>query len=491
MNRLGAETSTQSSFSCPRITALAEPSAGASSLSKTPPVLGGSGAGGPTGGRGGAAPAGYLEAPPRCPYSPARGLVEPQTSNPVSSGDGSTCSGELPTAIDHDGESYRIVGFRKLRDLLQPRHAYFKDSAGFVEEFSRYDGGGGLHLCYPRIKVPGGSGKNPYRKTQLRSKHTARTIKKLLALRESAKLEDFKVAVVITTFPKEMSEWFSRQKGDTGMAWRIFNHFWNEDFLTLDDDSEGQAAYVNLHKWKTEEPVKPHYHFHSTIPNYRLAEILDVQDEQGNNALEFKRKRWHLQRGGNEVPFSDGALEELKIRWHSRLVKFATRHGIREMVPDDWRAIDLFVEYVAWDSDIGKAKLMNKLNYQSRHWLEDYAVYSNKNPDCELPPAWLEGYNNASRTFGWWKHLKSLTVGVELAKEEKLSPLTGEVMEREGNIGVEGLLWVTGGNVGTLEFYKGTPVWGHLSPGDISWLRSVMWSPGKVELEVENDGEAV
>ncbi|GAI83157.1 unnamed protein product, partial [marine sediment metagenome] len=88
-------------------------------------------------------------------------------------------------------------------------------------------------------------------------------MKKLLALKVD------KFAIIVPTFPKEVSEWLCQQAGDRDMVWRLFKRFWNEDYSTLDDDSDGQAAYVNLHKWKTEEPTSPHYHFHCIVPNYR------------------------------------------------------------------------------------------------------------------------------------------------------------------------------------------------------------------------------
>jgi len=261
------------------------------------------------------------------------------------------------------------------------------------------------------------------------------------------------------------------------MVWRLFKRFWNEDYSTLDDDSDGQAAYVNLHKWKTEEPTSPHYHFHCIVPNYRLAESGAVQDDAGNNAYEFGLKSWHKQRGGRLVPFSDDTLDLLKQRWHSRLVAFARRHSLRGDWMDDWRGIDVFVEYVSWDSDIGKAKLMNKLGYQSRHWIEDYAEYSNKHLDCELPPGWLQGYDNKARVFGWWASLKSLTQGVELEDKEKLSPVDGKPLEFKYMVSLDGLLHLSEGKLGHLEFYKGEPIEGELTPGDIEWLRSVMLPP--------------
>lgn len=380
----------------------------------------------------------------------------------------------FPGSLLRDGISYRIVGFKKLRGLLRPEHPYFEGDYAWIRDFGYYSDDNS-NFCFPRVMAR--TRNNPYRKSQLRSKQTARTIKKLLALKESAKLDDFKVAIVVLTFPKEISEWLCRQPGDRDMAWRLFKRFWNEDYSTLDDDSDGQAAYVNLHKWKTEQPTSPHYHFHCIVPNYRLAENGVVQDEDSNNAYEFVKKSWHRQSGGRLVPFSDRALDLMKQRWHSRLVAFARRHSLRGSWMDDWRGIDVFVEYVAWDSDIGKAKLMNKLGYQSRHWLEDYAEYSNRHLDCELPPGWLEGYDNKARVFGWWASLKSLTEGVELEDKEKLSPIDGEKMEYKGTISLEGLLRLSEGKLGYLEFYKGQPIEGELTKDDIEWLRSVMLPP--------------
>lgn len=369
----------------------------------------------------------------------------------------------------YDGIEYRIVGFKKLRELLQPEHKYFEGDYAWVKDYSFYQLNKDTTLCYPRIQTR--TRNNPYRKTQLRSKHTATTIKKLWALRESAKLEDFKVAVIVPTFPKEVSEWLSEQKGGVQMCWRLFHRFWTEDFSMLDKQSSGQAAYVNLHTWKTEKPTEPHYHFHCIVPNYRLIENGLYQGEGGDNAFEFKLKKWYKQ------PFTDKALEKLKRCWHKRVCAFAYRHKIRGAWTEDYTKIDLFVEWVAWSSDKGRAKLMNKLNYQSRHWLEDYAKYSNEHLDCPCPPKWLEGYNNNTRVFGWWKHLKSLTAGVDMEDKEKLSPFEGEPMEYKGTISIEGLLYHSDGKLGSLEFYKGQPLFDNLSSEDIEWLRSVEYKP--------------
>ena len=404
---------------------------------------------------GGGTDSGYVQAPPLQGLSPGE-------------------LGMIPGSALYDGISYRIVGFKKLRELLRPTHSYFEGDYAWIRDFAFYTDGHN-HFCYPRVKTR--TGKNPYRKSQLRSKQTARTIKRLLALKDSAGLTDFSVAVVVLTFPKELSEWLSQQPGGREMAWRLFNRFWKEDYSTLDDESSGQAAYVNLHTWKTEEPTRPHYHFHCIIPNYRLAENGNYQDEGGNSACEFRLKPWHRQRGGRQVPFSDAVLVLIKGRWHGRLVALARRHGLRGSWMDSYLGIDVFVEYVSWDSDIGKAKLMNKLGYQSRHWLEDYAEYSNSHPDCEDPPGWLEGYGNKARVFGWWGNLTSLAAGADPGPREKISPIDGEPLEYEYMADIEGLLHVSGARVGYMEFCKGQPIIGELSVEDIEWLRSVMEPP--------------
>ena len=378
-----------------------------------------------------------------------------------------------------DGTKYRVVGLGRLRKLLQPKHLYYEGAEGYIDDYAYYDDNG-VHLCYPRLKsyscehperpLKGWHKRNPYHKHLLRQKHVAKTVKKLQALGVD------KFAVVVLTLPKEVSTWLSQQDGDEDMAWRLFKRFWNKDYSTLDDESSGQAAYVNLHKWKTKCPLEPHYHFHSIIPGYRLVDE-GIQDEDGNNALKLEEKPWHKQRGGQLVPYSDEALDLLKQKWHSRLVAFARRHGLKGDWMDDYKGIDVFVEYVVWDSDIGKAKLINKLNYQSRHWLEDYAEYSNGHLDCEYPPGWLENYSNSAHTFGWWSRMKSVVAGVDMNSKEKLSPISGKPMEYKGTISLEGLLRVSGGKLGYLDFYKGKPIEGEMTEEDIKWLRSVMWHP--------------
>jgi len=395
----------------------------------------------------GQTPSPYLEASPRCPAT--RGIDEGK-----------------------DAVGYRLVGARKLRELLQPRHKYFEWAQGYLEGFSVYEDSS-RRLCYPRVKIPSGSRLNPYRKTQLRSKHSATSIKKLLALKDRRGMEDFKVAVVILTYPRKISEWLSGQKGDVGMAWRMFNRFWSEDFSQLESDSSGQGAYVNLHKWKTEEPVSPHYHFHCLIPNYRLVEGAGPEDEDGEKSSAFQKKAWSGP-GDLAVPFRPEVLDALKKAWYKRLYAFAARHKLTRFLPDSWQGINVWVEYVSWNDEIGRMKLMNKLNYQSRHWVEDYAAYSNVWQGCADPPPWLASYNNNARVFGWWRHLKSLTEGVCMEEKEKLSPFTGAPMTYKGLMTFDGLMKVSDGQVGTLEFEKGKPILGMMTVDDLAWLRSVM-----------------
>jgi len=185
------------------------------------------------------------------------------------------------------------------------------------------------------------------------------------------------------------------------------------------------------------------------------------------------------------------------------LLKFARRHGVKtsllassrvkELIPCEGaitfsdkvdmdafnrgRRADVFVNFVSLDDSLGKAKLMHKINYQSRHPIEDYAVYSNAHPDCPNPPEWLLHYDNRSHVFGWWRYIKTMLEGVDMGDKEKLSPIIGEPMEYQRKVSLDGLLAYGEGKLGYLDLEKGKLVIGDLNEDDIAWLWSVMWQP--------------
>ena len=370
----------------------------------------------------------------------------------------------------------RVVGWRALKDLLQPTHRWFQGKGAYMVDFAVYRAKeGGKTLIYPRVAGPWGGRlprENPYRKYQLSRSHTGRKIKAVVALVESFKLNDFRVASVVLTFPEEISRWLSRQENGREMAWRLFGKFWawyDRKF------GPGLAANVNLHTWKTEKPVDPHFHFHLLAANYREVEVPSVEDEDGNSARGFEKQPWHRQRGKTLVPWSDEARVEVKSFWWETLDRFASRHGVT--MPLTWcpENIDIYVDFISLDDELGKAKLMHKFNYQGRHPMEDYARYSNKDPDCADPPGWLQGYDNRARPFGWWRRIGALAK--DKSDREKLHPVSGEKLEYVGPWPLEYVLKLGAGRLGFLDMVRGKPVFAELRSEEIAWLRSVVRSP--------------
>lgn len=406
----------------------------------------------------------------------AGGLAVMGTTGETVEGDSVGFHPESPTttAIPQTSlTSTRIVGFSKLKKLLQPIHGWFKNKKAYIQLFRLYDDAEGRTLVYPKIKTV--DRDNPYRRYQLNVKASARTYKRMKQFVENRKLDDFQVCSLILTMPKFMSEYLA-DCGESGrlMAWRLFDGVWSEDLPGIIGQNIELGCHSNLHLWRTEKPTDPHFHFHCLIPNYGLIamHVKDVpnEDEGDDEAFELKRWNWHSQRGGKVVPFSDEQLEKIKKCWHDRLARFCKRHGL------EWheQAVNVWTEYIdSWQ------KLHHRFNYNGRHWTEDYAKYSNDNIDCQEPPVWLQHYENKARVRGWWSNLKNITT--ESDEKEKISPYTGENMgykDTNDGITVESLVKYAGGSLGYVEFVKGHPFEGDMSENDIEWLKGVMiYSP--------------
>lgn len=379
------------------------------------------------------------------------------------------CSTESPYGIESSGTSKyapvyfvdRIIGWHELKELLNPQHEYFKDMGASIENFKAYQPEGKENLfLYP--VVCGKDGKklsryNPYRKHQLSRSHTARRVNMMFELVEKYKLSGFRMAFLTLTMPKEISVYLSERKSTIDIAWRIFKTFWiwyDKRFGT------GLAASVNLHTWKTEMPLEPHYHFHCLIPNYKLS--MAGNDVDIGDYFQFQQQEWSRQRGGRYVPVSDNELIEVKEKWKDILLKFARKRNIKWGSQD----IDLHYAYGNLNEEKGKIKLMHWFNYQGRYSLEDYTIYSNKNPKCDNPPDWLVCYENRSRTFGWWNIMR--IISGKIKEHNRLNPLTGKPMIDKGKWD----LWrlIDRGKMGFLDIVKGKPVYHILKGKEILFL---------------------
>jgi hypothetical protein len=364
----------------------------------------------------------------------------------------------------------RVVGWHELKELLAPKHSFFKGKEAYIDYFYAYKPEeSSKYLLYP--KVSGKTGErmpkeNPYRKHQIARSNTARRIDMMFNLVNKFKLSEFNMAFLTITMPKEISVALSEKKTGVKIAWLMYEKFWKK---YNDIFGENLASSVNLHTWKTELPFEPHYHFHMLIPNYRIREVdLSVfggenNEDSGDTGYEFVRQEWHRQRGGKYVPVSEQQLEQVRKMWTEILKKYSRLNHVEV----DWeKKVDIHYAYGQLNDGAGKIQVMHWFNYQGRYPLEDYAKYSNKNPGCPNPPEWLKKYTNRARSYGWWLFMGKIA----FVKKEvrKVNPLSGEIMEYVGRLNLYDLL--ARGRLGFLDIVKGKPVYHRLNGREIMWL---------------------
>ncbi len=404
-----------------------------------------------------------------------------------------------------------LVDGMKLKALLQPKHAYFQGKGGSVASFGAYeDKDEGKRLIYPKVKAK--HRENPYRRMQLRRQSTGKTARAVLKFAEDSKLADFRVADLTLTMPKELSVWFSKQKDAKrarDYAWRMEGRFW-EEMEAVGLWSPGSARSVNLHTWKTENPLQPHWHLHEAAFNYEVVADATIKAEAAGYACSlcgkdtwyrlpagkgfqcascypeitpeigsavFHKLPWDTGAGGTGGVWTKDQLATAKAIWTLVVKRFARKHSIAIPYFQDPAALaDIYVDFLRLDETRGKRKFLHKLNYKARHPIEDYAKYSNEHTDCPAPPDWLQHYDNKSRVFGYWNNLKAVSGKGE--DKVKLSPYTAKPMTYLGNFkgddGLDELLGRSPGNrLFQVDFVRGQPIETELSAADIRWLRSV------------------
>ena len=430
---------------------------------------------------------------------------------------------------EHEGLT-RVVGFGKLRNLLQPKHPYFENKWAEVKYWTRYiDEVQGCDLVYPKVTTF--HRENPYRRYQLNRQCSARAVKAVFRLIESYRLPGFRVTDIETTMPAATSA-FLASKGKRGrdMAWSMNDRFW----LDLVDNGlvgAGHARRSNLHTWKTDCPLEPHFHFHELLPNYeRVGGALAAVDmppyacskcgctlwvEVGlaqwqcatcypvEDKPVFQKREWSRQRGGTMVPWSDRELPLVKAIWLNvqinyarkyciqgawdcqlKLLRFQRRRGLKGLVRlvsflghFNKGLVDVYVSFVKLNHNLGRARFVNKLSYNGRHSVEDYAVYSNKNPDCSMPPEFIQHYDNKARLHGWWRDIKKIVILSVSKEKEKLSPYNAEPMKYLGRYYTSELLF-DGDLYGEMklvgvDIIRGSPVERLLTEEDLDWLKGV------------------
>ncbi|MBA7561276.1 hypothetical protein ES708_02913 [subsurface metagenome] len=470
---------------------------------------------------------------------------------------------QLWTCNRADNKITGLVGFGKLKNLLQPEHAYFEGKWAEVKFWAEYlDGNSGRVLAYPRVKTF--HRENPYRKYQLNRQSSARSAKKIFGLIDSYHLAGFRITDIEATMPAATSAFLASQgRRGRDIAWSMNRQFWD---AMIDNGlvGPGHARHSNLHSWKTSCPLEPHFHFHELVPNFELeryevpasagavvvpcawqavnklrsgakhilapesvspfavpgcscAYCVGVREWQvqpvrlqpadrwacGQRAV-FKKRAWVRRCGGGMVPWTSRQLLLAKAIWLNIQINYARRYCIQEawscqaklfifqrryglaglvrlvsfLAQFHKGLIDVYATVVKLNLGIGMAKFMNKLSYNGRHPVEDFAVYSNKNPDCSMPGEFTH-YDNRARLFGWWRDMKKMVVLSEKEEKVKLSPYTAEKMARMGNYSTSQLLEDSevGGErrLVAVDLIRGSPVERVLSEGEVKWLKGVAY----------------
>ena len=376
-----------------------------------------------------------------------------------------------------DRDTY-IVHWKALRTLLRPVGNWFKDKQAYILAWSLYrhqDTQDGKVFAFPKVKCD--SRNNPYKRYQLARSHSGRTIAQLAGVIANNKLTDVRLASLVFTFPREVSEQLA-DSGDKGraMAWNCWRKLWAE-FPELAGADDELAAMVNLHLWKTERPIDPHFHFHVLIPNYsRNEDGVWLKWFGAGKGKKYVSSKDEVRTGG--IPLSDDELQAVKNVWTGIVKASCKRNGLKCKYFENGQPLNVYVDYAKWENGEGKAKFIHKVSYQRRHWTEDYAHYSADKTDCPDPPAWLEKYNNISRAFGWWKAMKSLAEGAELPEDGKIDIFTGEPLVRGAGGPID---WETC-NLWSYDSVKGLPDVRRLSAEDMEWLDRAMF-PANVETD--------
>jgi hypothetical protein len=390
----------------------------------------------------------------------------------------------IPPYIRHN----LIINLPTIKALLQPKHRYFKDKQAYITELKAYKHSidDEKSILYPVIKGDTGyaTKNNPYRKYQLSRSHSGRTVNKVKNVIDNMGFDDFRMCDFVLTMPDQMSKKLAKMgKKGREIVWRCQKRMFNELPGIIGCPSGQLAGHTNLHTWSSKNPLKAHYHFHCLIPNY-ISVLFEPEEIEGLGTCYHTEsfEKWFgggivkLYRGEDGrwqrgcVPFSDGELNEVKKIWTRILKGCCRRNGIRCSYFENKDSLaDVYVAFTKWDDGLGRMKLINKINYQKRHWLEDYARYSNDNTYCKNPSLWLEGYINRTRPQGWWCRLSDLS-GESIVSKDRISVFTGEPMFNSGSLYRWELMSMLKGEIGTFEVHKGRVIFWLLDEKDKAWL---------------------
>ncbi|GAH69910.1 unnamed protein product, partial [marine sediment metagenome] len=257
-------------------------------------------------------------------------------------------------------------------------------------------------FLYPRCKYE--HKDNPYRRYRLSRSNTARTYKKILALKEACHLDKLKAINFELTFDKDLSNWLGPQPGGIDMAWRLLPKWLDNCLAPLMPEHSTMALWVTLHFWSTDDPKVYHFHFHGFLLNY--VEMPASDDPEHPQSRPFRERPFPINEDGKRVPFTKADLKWL--RWGSRKAQrqLAERHHVDCPSLNQDEETDFYVQYLDFNKEADVPRIINRLKYMKRPPIVDYAKASNKNPDYPWATEQILRYSTPMRTFGYARRLK-------------------------------------------------------------------------------------
>lgn len=307
------------------------------------------------------------------------------------------------------------VGYRKVEELLIPQHPFFAGLDGFLNGYSeRYCQDDQVRFQYPKLDYIRTPPLNPYRMSCRAAKSALHSRRALLAVLQAYHQAHgtTKLLYPTFTFPKEISCALSEHPYGVKLAWGAWKKFYR-DFNTFFVGADGLlrswtfGGRANLHLWSSTVPLLPHWHFHCLAVNCIVRRCDD-------GSFMFNSVQFNL---------PPERLVQLKRLWSKQVIALAKKIdvGIALNVNElNEEEETLAVVNWQWCPITARGKTIHEFKYTNRCYLEDFAVFSNKDINCAFPPEIFVYYNNRARVFGWFRWIKDLLKAKQIVLSKKI-----------------------------------------------------------------------
>lgn len=320
--------------------------------------------------------------------------------------------------VDSDGNTgsmmvkpFVVVGYDALRKYLRPKHEYFDDKPGVIEDWVAYRcEKDSINFVYPRLCRMLTHPLNPYRLLRKANQTATKSLRLLGELVSACGIESPQLLSFVFTFPGELSERLQEHPKGEEVAWGAWRKFYKrltQFYLNRAGVAGKFGGRAALHIWGSSYPFDAHYHFHFIALN----QLLSLKADQFVEMSPYLKPE---------------ELKEIKKLWSTSVIELATdlevnvplclESGKDKDGEDKQKLANLHFTYFPLEN---KPKAVHAFKYINRSPILDYADYTFDHPDCPPPPEWLEGYKNTVRAYGWFRSITMLLIekGITILKD--------------------------------------------------------------------------